>query len=155
MIVSITYWASRLIGHRLVADQCMLVSELLIKNTRSQGTPTAMPTVMTVGHADGHVVMPTAMPKATPTATATAMPTVVYLPRSVANKENYWSGKSMIRRFPEQEQYWPGELVIRKILIWEITERTNVGTEKYWSGEYWLLIGQMLVREITYQENTD
>ena len=65
----------------------------LIKKTRSHGTPTAMPTVrptvMTVGHADGHVVMPTAMPKATPTATAMAMPTVVYLPRSVTNKENY------------------------------------------------------------------
>ena len=48
-----------------------------------------MPTVMTVGHADGHVVMPTAMPKATSTAMATAMPTLVYLPRSVAYKENY------------------------------------------------------------------
>ena len=80
----------------------MLVSELLIKKTRSHGTPTAMPTVMptvmTVGHADGHVVMPTAMPKATPTATATAMPTVVYLPRSVANKR-----KQLIRKVTDQE----------------------------------------------------
>ena len=91
------------------------------------------------GHADGHVVMPTAMPKATPTATATAIPTVVYLSRSVANKENYWSRKSLIRRFPEQEQYWAG---------------------KYWSGKYVLgklviakiLVGQMLVRKITDQE---
>ena len=73
----------------------MLVSDFPIKKTRSHGTPTAMPTVMvmptvmTIGHADGHVVMPTAMPKATRTDTATAMPTVVYLPRAVANKENY------------------------------------------------------------------
>ena len=70
----------------------MLVSELLMKKTRSHGTPkamaTVMPMVMTVGHADGRVVMPTAMPKATSTATATAMPTVVYLLRSVANEEN-------------------------------------------------------------------
>ena len=44
----------------------------------------------------------------------------------------------------------------QEMLIRNSTDRKNAGTENYWLGKYWLeqlLIGIVLVREITDQEN--